>query len=102
MHENLATANRATLLFERIYKHAAVNPASIADGAVGNGTLACDGVAVGDEIAIVPLVVIPAGVTIRGKVEAAGTVGYTIQNNSGGAYDMAASTFLVIARRYAY
>lgn len=77
---------------------ATINPGNLADAAGENDTVTVTGAKIGD-IVLVGLGVDAAGITITGYVSAANTVTVRVQNESGGAVDLASSTCNIVVLR---
>lgn len=75
--------------------------ASVASGASTTDTLTITGVALGDIVLGVSSSVSQGGVSLTGYVSAADTVTVIINNNSGGAVDLASATVRVVVGRLA-
>jgi len=73
--------------------------ASIADGAQATEAVTVTGAALGDYVLAVSLGVSAAGITVSGYVSAADTVTVVLQNESGGAVDLASTTLAVLVRK---
>jgi hypothetical protein len=71
---------------------AVYNAASLADGEAASSTITVTGAALGD-FAVVSAGVDLAGITCTAYVSAANTVTFRLQNESGGAVDLASTTF---------
>lgn len=96
------TAAELRKLFEAIYGDlgltlsgsATYNAGNLADGAGETTTVTVTGAALGD-FAIASLGVSVAGITVTAWVSAADTVSVRLQNESGGALDLASTTLRV-------
>ena len=75
---------------------ATFNAGSIADGAAEATTVTVTGAALGDFVTGVSLGVDLAGLTVTAYVSAANTVTVRLQNESGGAVDLASTTLRVM------
>lgn len=74
--------------------------ASVADGAFASEDVTVTGAALGDAVVDVSSsVAIPAGATLTGQVTATDTVTTVLQNESGGAVDLASTTIRVVVRK---
>jgi hypothetical protein len=73
--------------------------ASIADAANATTTVTVTGAELGDFVVGVSLGVSAAGITVSGYVSAADTVTVLLQNESGGAVDLASTTLAVLVRK---
>ena len=72
-----------------------LNVANLADGAGSTETATVPGAALGD-FAEASLGVSAAGITVTAYVSAAGTVSVRVQNESGGAVDLASTTLRIV------
>lgn len=86
---------------ELILGTVSVNPASIANAAIGETTVSISDATVGDIVVMVPPAAgLTAGIGVVGAhVSASGTVKLRLVNNSGGAVDEAAATWSYILIR---
>lgn len=75
------------------------DPASLADGAGVSTTVTVPGVALGDVVLGVSASVSTQGMLLEGNVTATDTVIVRLQNESGGAIDLAAYTLKVVVVR---
>lgn len=76
----------------------AVDPASLVDGAGETKTVTVTGAALGDFVDVAPGIN-TQGMLIWGWVSAANTVSIRIQNETGGALNIASSTWNILVRR---
>ena len=77
-----------------VFGSATLNPTNLADGAGETLTASIPGAAVGDFVLVAPGVNL-AGITVTAWVSAADTVSVRVQNESGGALDLASSTWRI-------
>lgn len=77
---------------------ATVDPASLADGAGASTDVTVTGAALGDFVEVGPGVDV-ADVTVSAFVTAANTVTIRVQNESGGAVNLASSTWNILVKR---
>lgn len=73
--------------------------ASVADGARATTTVTVTGAALGDHVVSVSVGVDAIGANLFGYVSAANTVTVYLQNNTGGAVDLASTTLRVAVRK---
>lgn len=86
-------------MFDIIVGSAVVDPASVATGANGNTTVTVPGLALGDTcLAFFPGVDL-SNVQVTVSVTAANTAKIQVQNTSGGAVDLASSTWRFVFAR---
>lgn len=75
-----------------LYGSATYDAANLADGAGATGTVTVTGAALGDFVVGLSFGVDLAGITCTAYVSAANTVSFRLQNESGGALDLASTT----------
>jgi hypothetical protein len=81
---------------------ATLDLANAADGVGSSDTVAVPGVALGDAIIAVSFGVDLAGMTVTAYVSAANVVTIRVQNESGGAVDLASTTIKLVVGRFAF
>jgi hypothetical protein len=82
---------------------ATYDAANLVDGAGATGTITVTGAALGDFVVGLSFGVDLQGITATGYVSAANTVSFRLQNESGGAIDLASTTVrAVVAKRDHY
>lgn len=91
----LLAAMRSTFLFGS----ATYDAASLLDGAGATGTVTVTGAALGDFVLGISLGVDVQGMTVTGYVSAANTVSFRIQNETGGAIDLASTTVRAVVAK---
>jgi spore coat protein U-like protein len=95
----LFNALRTSLLFGS----ATYDAANLVDAAGATGTITVTGAALGDFVVGLSFGVDLQGITATGYVSAANTVSFRLQNESGGAIDLASTTVrAVVAKRDHY
>ena len=91
----LFTAMRTSML----YGSATYDAASLADGAGATGTVTVTGAALGDMVVGLSFGVDLQGMTCTAYVSAANTVSFRLQNESGGAVDLASTTVRTVVAK---
>lgn len=76
----------------KLYVKSTIDPASVASGAKGTGTVTATNAVLGDYV-LVSAEEDLQGLTLTAYVSAADTVTWDLANNTGGAVDLASTTF---------